>query len=307
MRNLVTGGAGFIGSHLIQKLLDKQEEVICLDNYYTGSKTNIHPFRNNQLFEVIRHDVVEPILLEVDRVWHLACPASPIHYQSNPIKTSKVSFLGTYNMLGLAKRVNAQFLMASTSEIYGDPEVHPQPEFYKGSVNTFGIRACYDEGKRISETLCFDFNRMHDVDIRIARIFNTYGPKMLKNDGRVISNFIVNCLQGKSLEVNGDGNQTRSFCYVDDLVQGLIRLMDSKYNNPINLGNPSEFTIKDLAYKVIKKIDHNIKLNFNPLPQDDPMRRRPNIDLAKRELGWLPTIDIDQGLDKTIKYFREII
>tara|TARA_B100000212_G_scaffold333009_1_gene301909 strand:+ start:22595 stop:23509 length:915 start_codon:yes stop_codon:yes gene_type:complete len=304
---LVTGGAGFIGCHLIQKLLEKQEEVICLDNYCTGSKTNIYPFRNNPLFEVIRHDVVEPILLEVDRVWHLACPASPIHYQSNPIKTSKISFLGTYNMLGLAKRVNAQFLMASTSEIYGDPEVHPQPEFYKGSVNTFGIRACYDEGKRISETLCFDFNRIHDVDIRIARIFNTYGPKMLKNDGRVISNFIVNCLQGKSLEVNGDGNQTRSFCYVDDLVQGLIKLMDSKYNNPINLGNPSEFTIKDLAYKVIKKIDHNIKLNFNPLPQDDPMRRRPNIDLAKRELGWLPTIDIDQGLDKTIKYFREII
>ena len=244
MRNLVTGGSGFVGSHLIKRLLDSGEEVICIDNFFTGKKSNLANFFENPFFELIRHDVTEPIKLEVDRIWHLACPASPIHYQFNPIKTAKTSFLGTYNMLGLAKRVGARLLLASTSEIYGDPEVNPQPESYKGSVNTVGIRSCYDEGKRIAETLCSDYKRMHNTDIRIARIFNTYGPQMLPNDGRVVSNFICQALNQKSLTIYGDGSQTRSFCYVDDLVDGLIKLMNSDFNLPINLGNPNEIEIK---------------------------------------------------------------
>ncbi len=305
LRNLITGGAGFIGSHLIKRLLAEGEEVICLDNYFTGRKKNISKYLNNPLFESIRHDVTEPIHLEVDKIWHLACPASPIHYQFNPIKTSKTSFFGTYNMLGIAKRVNAKFLMASTSEIYGDPEIHPQPETYKGSVNTVGIRSCYDEGKRISETLCFDYNRMHNVDIRIARIFNTYGPNMLPNDGRVISNFINQALKNEALTIYGEGTQTRSFCYVDDLVSGLIKLMDGNYKNPVNIGNPEEYKIIDLANIIKSKINPKIQFIYKPLPQDDPLQRKPNIDLARKELNWSPKVDLDTGLEKTIKFFKE--
>ncbi len=305
LRNLITGGAGFIGSHLIKRLLDRGEEVICLDNYFTGRKKNISKFINNELFESIRHDVTEPIQLEVDKIWHLACPASPIHYQLNPIKTSKTSFFGTYNMLGIAKRVNAKFLMASTSEIYGDPEIHPQPESYKGAVNTVGIRSCYDEGKRISETLCFDYNRIHNVDIRIARIFNTYGPNMLPNDGRVISNFINQALKNEPLTIYGEGKQTRSFCYVDDLVSGLIKLMDGDYKNPVNLGNPEEYKIIDLAKIIKSKINPNLEFIYKSLPQDDPLQRKPNIDLARKELNWSPKVELDKGLEKTINFFKE--
>jgi UDP-glucuronate decarboxylase len=306
MRNLVTGGAGFIGSHLIKRLLDKGEQVICLDNYFTGSKNNLRNFFNNPDFDLIRHDVTEPILLEVDKVWHLACPASPIHYQSNPIKTSKTIFLGTYNMLGLAKRVNAKFLLASTSEIYGDPEVSPQDESYKGRVNTTGIRSCYDEGKRIAETLTSDYKRIHGLDVRIARIFNTYGPNMHPKDGRVVSNFIVQALNNNSLTVYGDGQQTRSFCYVDDLVDGLIKLMESKYTNPINLGNPEQFKIIELADIIRNKINPNLSIESLELPQDDPLQRKPNIELAINELGWLPKIRFSEGLEKTINYFKGI-
>ena len=272
MRNLITGGAGFIGSHLVKELILRGEEVICLDNYFTGRKKNIENWFNKSNFELIRHDVIEPLYLEVDRIWHLACPASPVHYQYNPIKTSKTNFLGTYNMLGLAKRVKARFLMASTSEVYGDPKVHPQPESYRGYVNTMGIRSCYDEGKRISETLCFDYKRIHGVEVRLARIFNTYGPKMIPNDGRVVSNFIVQALKGESLTVYGDGSQTRSFCYVDDLVNGLMKLMDSDYDGPINLGNPREFTIKKLAELVRKEINPDLEIIYKPLPKDDPLQ-----------------------------------
>lgn len=306
MRNLITGGAGFIGSHLIKRLLANGEEVICLDNYFTGRKKNISKYINNQLFEIIRHDVTEPIQLEVDKIWHLACPASPIHYQYNPIKTSKTSFFGTYNMLGIAKRVNAKFLMASTSEVYGDPEIHPQPETYKGSVNTVGIRSCYDEGKRISETLCFDYNRIHNVDIRIARIFNTYGPNMLPNDGRVISNFINQAIKNEPLTIYGEGTQTRSFCYVDDLVSGLIKLMDGNYRNPVNLGNPEEYKIIDLARIIKSKINPNLEFIHKPLPEDDPLQRKPNIEIAKKELNWSPKVGLDIGLEKTIKFFKEL-
>ena len=306
MRNLVTGGAGFIGSNLIDKLLIKGEEVICLDNYFTGSKSNLSHLKENSNLEIIRHDITEPILLEVDRIWHLACPASPLHYQSNPIKTAKISFLGTYNMLGLAKRVGAQFLMASTSEVYGDPEIHPQSESYKGSVNTFGIRACYDEGKRIAETLCFDFNRMHNIDIRIARIFNTYGPRMLPNDGRVVSNFIVQALKKESLTIYGDGSQTRSFCFVDDLVEGIILLMNSNYIKPINIGNPSEFSIMELAELIQSKLKLNLDYRFESLPQDDPLQRKPDITLANKLLGWYPSINLNNGLDQTINYFKKL-
>ena len=307
MRNLVTGGAGFLGSHIVEKLLSYGEEVICLDNYFTGRKSNILHLKDKPNFEIVRHDITEPIQLEVDKIWHFACPASPVHYQSNPIKTSKTSFLGTYNMLGLAKRVGARFLMASTSEVYGDPEVNPQTEDYKGSVNTFGIRACYDEGKRIAETLCFDFNRIHNVEIRIARIFNTYGPRMLPTDGRVVSNFIVQALRNEELTIYGDGQQTRSFCYVDDLINGIIKLMDSDFSKPINIGNPKEFTILDLADMINSKFNWDLKYKFKPLPQDDPLQRKPSIDLAKKQLDWNPNIELNEGLEKTIDYFKKYL
>ena len=305
MRNLITGGAGFLGSHLVDRLMQAGEEVICLDNYFTGRKANIRSWISHPNFELIRHDVTEPIKLEVDRIWHLACPASPIHYQFNPIKTAKTSFLGTYNMLGLARRVGARFLLASTSEVYGDPEIHPQPEDYRGSVNTIGIRSCYDEGKRISETLCFDYKRMHDTEIRVMRIFNTYGPRMLPDDGRVVSNFIVQALKGESITVYGDGSQTRSFCYVDDLIEGMIKLMNSNQSGPINIGNPGEFTILQLAELVRDRINPGLKIITKPLPQDDPLQRQPLIDLAKQHLGWEPIIPLSKGLNKTIQYFRE--
>lgn len=304
-RHLVTGGAGFVGSHLVDRLMSRGEEVICLDNYYTGSKDNIRRWINHENFELIRHDVTEPIKLEVDRIWHLACPASPIQYQFNPIKTAKTSFLGTYNMLGLARRVGARILLASTSEVYGDPEVHPQPESYRGSVNTIGIRSCYDEGKRIAETLCFDYKRMHRTEIRVARIFNTYGPRMLPNDGRVVSNFIVQALKGHPLTIYGQGNQTRSFCYVDDLVDGLLLLMESEQTGPINLGNPSEFTILKLAKLIQEEIGSDLEFVYRPLPEDDPMQRQPIIDLARSQLRWEPKVDLIDGLRLTIKYFKE--
>ena len=306
-RNLVTGGAGFVGSHLVDRLMDAGEEVICLDNYFTGRKSNVAQWFGHPRFELIRHDVTDPIRLEVDRIWHLACPASPVHYQHNPIKTAKTSFLGTYNMLGLARRVGARMLLASTSEVYGDPEIHPQPESYRGSVNTIGIRSCYDEGKRIAETLCFDYQRMHGVEIRVVRIFNTYGPRMLPDDGRVVSNFIVQALRGEPLTLYGDGCQTRSFCYVNDLVDGLVRLMNGSHMGPINIGNPGEFTIRQLAELVRAKINPSLELIYKPLPQDDPLQRQPVIDLAQRELGWQPTIALERGLDSTIDYFREAL
>tara|TARA_B100000963_G_scaffold309147_1_gene284969 strand:- start:1119 stop:2060 length:942 start_codon:yes stop_codon:yes gene_type:complete len=306
-RNLVTGGAGFLGSHLIDQLMKANEEVICLDNYFTGTKKNISHWIGHPNFELIRHDVTQPIYLEVDRIWHLACPASPIHYQSNPIKTAKTSFLGTYNMLGLARRVNARILLASTSEVYGDPEVHPQPEDYRGCVNTVGIRSCYDEGKRIAETLCFDYKRMHDVDIRVIRIFNTYGPRMQPNDGRVVSNFIVQALRNKPLTIFGDGLQTRSFCFVDDLISGMILAMNGTHSGPINIGNPEEFTIMELAKMIRNKINPDLEINFLPLPYDDPLQRKPLIDLAKNELNWNPKIELIEGLNDTIKYFKELL
>ena len=307
MRNLVTGGAGFLGSHLIDRLINNSEEVICLDNYFTGRKTNVKKWLGNKNFELIRHDVVNPIQLEVDRIWHMACPASPVHYQSNPIKTSKTSFLGTYNMLGLARRVNARILLASTSEVYGDPEVHPQPEEYKGSVNPIGIRSCYDEGKRIAESLCFDYHRMHNTEIRVARIFNTYGPRMIPNDGRVVSNFIVQALKNQPITIYGDGSQTRSFCYVDDLVDGLISLMNSSESGPINFGNPNEITIKQLSKIIIEKANSNSELIYMTLPQDDPLQRKPVIEKAQNLLGWNPTVNLEMGLENTIDYFKENI
>ena len=303
-RNLVTGGAGFLGSHLCDRLMDAGEEVICLDNYFTGRKSNISHWIGHPRFELIRHDVTEPIQLEVDRIWHLACPASPVHYQFNPIKTAKTSFLGTYNMLGLARRVGARLLLASTSEVYGDPEVHPQPETYRGCVNTIGIRSCYDEGKRIAETLCFDYKRMHDVEVRVMRIFNTYGPRMLPDDGRVVSNFIVQALRGESLTLYGDGQQTRSFCYVDDLIEGMIRLMNSDETGPVNIGNPTEFTIRQLAEIVRQKINPELNFIKEDLPQDDPTQRKPVIDLAMSLLGWQPKIALKEGLDSTIEWFK---
>ena len=306
MRNLVTGGAGFIGSHLIDRLMDKGEEVICLDNFYTGVKSNLNKWYTNPRFKLIRHDVTEPISVEIDRIWHLACPASPVHYQSNPIKTSKTSFLGTYNMLGLAKRLNAEILFASTSEIYGDPEVSPQREEYKGSVNPIGIRSCYDEGKRIGETLCFDYYRQHLTKIKVMRIFNTYGPRMAPDDGRVVSNFIVQALRGENLTIYGDGSQTRSFCYVDDLVNGMLSLMESKLIGPVNIGNDEEYTIYELAQVIIKKINPELEIIFKPLPQDDPHQRKPFLELAKKELNWSPNIRLNEGLDKTISYFRSL-
>ncbi|EAQ76386.1 MULTISPECIES: UDP-glucuronic acid decarboxylase family protein [unclassified Synechococcus] len=307
LRHLVTGGAGFVGSTLVDRLMEAGEEVICLDNYFTGCKANVARWIGHPHFELIRHDVTEPIRLEVDRIWHLACPASPRHYQSNPIKTAKTSFLGTYNMLGLASRVGARLLLASTSEVYGDPEVHPQPESYRGSVNPIGIRSCYDEGKRIAEALCFDYMRMHGTEIRVARIFNTYGPRMAPDDGRVVSNFIVQALRGQPLTLYGDGSQTRSFCYVDDLVEGLIRLMNGNHTGPINIGNPGEFTILQLAEQVLQRINPELPLTYLPLPQDDPLQRQPVIDLARAELGWEPQVTLEQGLGPTIAHFRSVL
>lgn len=304
MRNLITGGAGFLGSHLVDRLMQASEEVICLDNYFTGRKSNIACWIGHPDFELIRHDVTEPIKLEVDRIWHLACPASPIHYQFNPIKTAKTSFLGTYNMLGLARRVGARLLLASTSEVYGDPEVHPQPESYRGSVNPIGIRSCYDEGKRIAETLCFDYKRMHNTEVRVMRIFNTYGPRMLPDDGRVVSNFIVQALKGEPLTLFGDGSQTRSFCYVDDLIEGMVRLMNSEHTGPMNIGNPDEFTIEELARMVRDRINPELEIVKKPLPEDDPLQRQPVINLAKETLPWEPTIPLCEGLERTIADFR---
>ncbi|AVH67745.1 NAD-dependent dehydratase [Nostoc sp. 'Peltigera membranacea cyanobiont' 213] len=307
MRILVTGGAGFIGSHLIDRLMTEGHELICLDNFYTGHKRNILKWLGNPYFELIRHDITEPIRLEVDQIYHLACPASPVHYQYNPVKTVKTNVMGTLNMLGLAKRVKARFFLASTSEVYGDPEVHPQVEEYRGSVNPIGIRSCYDEGKRIAETLAFDYYRQNKVDIRVVRIFNTYGPRMLENDGRVVSNFIVQALRGNPLTVYGDGSQTRSFCYVSDLVEGFIRLMNSDYIGPVNLGNPGEYTILQLAQAVQNMIDPDSKIKFEALPSDDPRRRQPDITKAKTWLNWEPTIPLQEGLKLTIEDFRDRI
>lgn len=305
MRILITGGAGFIGSHLTDRLMKEGHEVICIDNFYTGRKQNLLKWLDNPKFEIIRHDITEPIRLEVDQVYHLACPASPVHYQYNPIKTVKTNVIGTLNMLGLAKRVKARFLLASTSEVYGDPEVHPQTEDYRGNVNPIGIRSCYDEGKRIAETLAFDYHRENNVDIRVARIFNTYGPRMLENDGRVVSNFVVQALQGIPLTVYGEGKQTRSFCYVSDLVDGLIKLMNGEYIGPVNLGNPDEYTILELAQAVQNLINPNAEIKFEPLPADDPRRRRPDITMAKTWLNWDPTIPLQEGLKLTVDNFRE--
>ena len=307
MRILVTGGAGFIGSHLIDRLMKQGHDVICLDNFFTGHKRNILHWMDNPYFELIRHDITEPIRLEVDRIYHLACPASPVHYQYNPVKTIKTNVMGTLNMLGLAKRVKARFLLASTSEVYGDPDVHPQPEEYRGNVNCIGIRSCYDEGKRVAETLAFDYHRQNNVDIRIMRIFNTYGPRMFENDGRVVSNFIVQALKGIPLTVYGDGSQTRSFCYVADLVEGMMRLMDGEHIGPINIGNPGEYTILQLAETIQKMVNPDAELTFKPLPQDDPKQRQPDITKAKNLLGWKPTIDLEQGLRLTIEDFRSRI
>ncbi|MGL5939908.1 MAG: UDP-glucuronic acid decarboxylase family protein [Waterburya sp.] len=304
MRVLVTGGAGFIGSHLIDRLMKQGHDVICLDNFFTGHKHNIRHWLDNPYFELIRHDITEPIRLEVDQIYHLACPASPVHYQYNPVKTIKTNVMGTLNMLGLAKRVKARFLLASTSEVYGDPDVHPQPEEYRGNVNCIGIRSCYDEGKRVSETLAFDYHRQNNVDIRVMRIFNTYGPRMFENDGRVVSNFIVQALQGIPLTVYGDGSQTRSFCYVADLVEGMMRLMNGEHMGPINIGNPGEYTILQLAETIQKMVNPNAELAFKPLPQDDPKQRQPDITKAKNLLGWEPTISLEEGLNLTIEDFR---
>ena len=307
-RILVTGGAGFLGSHLCDKLLAEGNEVICLDNLFTGSKDNIRHLLANPYFEFIRHDVTEPIRLEVDQIYNLACPASPVHYQYNPIKTAKTSVLGAMNMLGLAKRTGARILQASTSEVYGDPKVHPQPESYWGSVNPIGIRSCYDEGKRLAETLFFDYHRQNGVDIRVIRIFNTYGPRMNPSDGRVVSNFIVQALCGEDITVYGDGTQTRSFCYVDDLIKGMVRMMETEdFTGPVNLGNPGEFTMLELAEKVLRLTGSGSRIVHEPLPSDDPVQRRPVIDLAREKLDWQPTVDLEEGLQQTIAYFREIL
>ena len=305
MRILVTGGAGFIGSHLCERLINEGHEVLCLDNFFTGRRENIFHLLDNQRFELLRHDVTEPILLEVDQIYNLACPASPVHYQYNPVKTVKTSVMGTINMLGLAKRVRARILQASTSEVYGDPLIHPQTEDYWGNVNPIGLRSCYDEGKRLAETLMTDYHRQNKVDIRIARIFNTYGPRMLEDDGRVVSNFIVQALRGQSLTLYGEGQQTRSFCYVDDLLEGLIRLMNADgIHDPVNLGNPGEFTIKQLAEEVIKTCESKSGFTYLPLPADDPRQRKPDISRAQALLGWNPTIPLQDGLRRTVEDFR---
>ena len=307
-RILVTGGAGFLGSHLCDKLIEQGHDVICVDNLFTGRKDNIRHLLHHPNFEFIRHDLTEPIYIEVDQIYNMACPASPVHYQYNPIKTAKTSVMGTLNMLGLAKRVRARILQASTSEVYGDPEVHPQSEQYRGCVNPIGIRSCYDEGKRMAETFCFDYKRQHDIEIKVARIFNTYGPRMSLNDGRVVSNFITQALDDLDITLYGDGVQTRSFCYVDVLFDGLIKLMDSpkEFTGPCNLGNPEELSIEQLAKKIIQLSGSSSKIVYRPLPQDDPMQRRPDIGLAMKELGWSPCICLNEGIKKTIRYFKEI-
>lgn len=308
MRILITGGAGFLGSHLCERLLREGNEIICLDNFFTGRKRNISHLLGDANFELVRHDVTNPFHFEVDQIYNLACPASPPHYQHNPIKTTKTSFLGAMHSLGLAKRVGARVFQASTSEVYGDPEIHPQPESYKGSVNPIGIRACYDEGKRVAETLFFDYHRQHGTEIRVVRIFNTYGPRMLPDDGRVVSNFIVQALSGKDLTIYGDGTQTRSFCYVDDLIDGFIRLMNHPdQTGPVNIGNPGEFTMLQLAQLVLEKVGGSSKITFHPLPGDDPKQRRPDITLAQKDLGWEPTVSLDKGLDATIAYFDQLL
>lgn len=304
MRVLVTGGAGFIGSHLCERLVSDGHDVLCVDNFFTGSKNNILPLLGNPRFELIRHDITEPILLEVDQIYHLACPASPVHYQYNPVKTIKTSVMGTINMLGLAKRVRARILLASTSEVYGDPQVHPQPETYWGNVNPIGIRSCYDEGKRVAETLMMDYHRQNGVDIRIVRIFNTFGPRMAEHDGRVVSNFIVQALKGEDISVYGDGSQTRSFCYVSDLVEGLVRMMSCDgFTGPVNLGNPAETTILEFARRIIALTGSNSQIVYRPLPPDDPQQRQPDIALARTTLGWEPLVPLETGLTKTVDYF----
>jgi UDP-glucuronate decarboxylase len=308
-RILITGGAGFLGSHLCERLLNEGNEVICADNFFTGDKANIAHLLDDPYFELLRHDVTFPLYVEVDEIYNLACPASPVHYQFDPVQTTKTSVMGAINMLGLAKRTKAKILQASTSEVYGDPEVHPQPESYRGSVNTIGIRACYDEGKRCAETLFFDYYRQNQVDIKVMRIFNTYGPKMNTNDGRVVSNFIVQALKGQDITMFGDGKQSRSFCYVDDLIDGMIRLMNSRdgFTGPVNIGNPIAFTMLELAEKIIQLTDSSSKIIFEPLPQDDPLQRQPVIDLAKKELDWQPHIQLEEGLKITIAYFKYVI
>jgi len=305
-RILITGGAGFLGSHLCDRLVKEGNDVICLDNFFTGRKKNIEHLLGKPNFELIRHDVIQPILLEVDQIYNLACPASPIHYQYNPVKTTKTSVMGAINMLGLAKRVNARVFQASTSEVYGDPDIHPQPESYWGNVNCTGVRSCYDEGKRVAETLFFDYYRQNQVDIRVVRIFNTYGPRMLLNDGRVVSNFIVQALKGEEITIYGEGSQTRSFCYVDDLLEGFVRLMNQdEIIGPVNIGNPGEFTIRELAEKVLALVGSNSKIVNHPLPNDDPKQRRPDITMAQEKLGWNPTINLEAGLKKSIPYFKK--
>lgn len=308
MRVLVTGGAGFIGSHLCERLLEQGHDVVCLDNFFTGTKKNITHLLDSHSFELIRHDITEPILLEVDRIYNFACPASPVHYQYNPVKTVKTSVMGTINMLGLAKRVRARILQASTSEVYGDPQIHPQTEGYWGNVNPIGIRSCYDEGKRVAETLMMDYHRQNGVDIRIIRIFNTYGPKMAEHDGRVVSNFITQALRGEDITVYGKGDQTRSFCYVSDLVEGIVRMMEcSDFTGPVNLGNPTETTILEFAERIIKLTGSSSKIIFKPLPADDPKQRQPDITLAGARLGWQPVIPVEVGLKKTIDYFTALM
>jgi UDP-glucuronate decarboxylase len=306
---LVTGGAGFLGSHLCGRLIARGDDVLCVDNFYTGSKDNIRTLLGNPRFELMRHDVTFPLYVEVDEIYNLACPASPIHYQFDPVQTTKTSVHGAINMLGLAKRVKAKFLQASTSEVYGDPEVHPQPEAYWGRVNPIGIRSCYDEGKRCAETLCFDYWRQHKVRIKVVRIFNTYGPRMHPNDGRVVSNFVVQALKGEEITIYGDGKQTRSFCYVDDLIDAMIRMMDTDddVTGPINVGNPGEFTMLSLAQEIIRLTGSRSKIVFKPLPADDPKQRRPDISLANNILGWQPSVALEQGLGKTISYFQNLL
>jgi UDP-glucuronate decarboxylase len=308
-RILVTGGSGFLGSHLCERLIQEGNEVLCVDNLFTGRKTNVHHLLDHKNFEFLRHDVTWPLYVEVDEIYNLACPASPVHYQFDPVQTTKTSVIGAINMLGLAKRLKIPILQASTSEVYGDPEVHPQLESYKGSVSTTGIRACYDEGKRCAETLFFDYHRQHQLEIKVMRIFNTYGPRMHPNDGRVVSNFIVQALKGEDITIYGTGNQTRSFCYVDDNIEGMHRLMNSRrgFTGPVNIGNPVEFTMLELAEQIIELTGSKSKLVFRPLPQDDPMQRKPVIDLAKQELGWEPKVDLKTGLISTIAYFDKLL
>lgn len=307
-RILITGGAGFLGSHLCERLLADGNEVICVDNFYTGNKQNIVHLMDDPNFEVLRHDVTFPLYVEVDQIYNLACPASPIHYQTDPVQTVKTSVHGAINALGLAKRTKARIFQASTSEVYGDPEVHPQPEAYWGKVNPVGIRSCYDEGKRCAETLFFDYHRQHNLDIKVVRIFNTYGPRMHPDDGRVVSNFIVQALRGEPLSVYGDGSQSRSFCYVDDMIEGFVSMMNTEgFTGPVNLGNPGEFTIKELAETVLEMIGGKSEIKYYPLPSDDPTQRKPNISLAKEELGWEPKVQLKEGLERTIAYFDELL